>query len=411
MVFVETRRREAWGIAMKIRIAAAAGCAAIFIAAAGFAIAQGAWPQIAKADLQSCRDVIIKAHDLEIAELSKKVTTYCVQTSADYRADICKVYRDQRDRSGDEEDLAWYVKGNARCESGEYPCFGGAVINDTRTGRESMMKMVEGDSIITAAMDFWDASHKADNCAARVWLQKYNASVGSGTTPTPPVQPVQPVKPVAGAIKANDPTFQSNIKTFGADQLLALVNELLATGNIDVAKLARNALLQRFPDSPLVPVVSQLITSATTNGIAAATPTPAPATSQTASDRVRLDTDAAAIAAFAKIGETLTVIPGKTYMLSADTQYAFYISDCSDGKCIAFQLKSSYPLTPQTTFARVNSWNTGKLYGRGSWTATDFSFDMVIRIPVAGIGIPELADAVRLYRDANYAFYQEMMKP
>ena len=62
---------------MNIRIAAAAVCTAIGMAAAGVAIAQASWPQITRADLEACRTVITAAHKKERDFFFKDVARYC----------------------------------------------------------------------------------------------------------------------------------------------------------------------------------------------------------------------------------------------------------------------------------------------------------------------------------------------
>jgi len=271
-------------------------------------------------------------------------------------------------------------------------------------------------------MDFWDSADRADNCAAGLWLKKYKAASGSGTTAK--AAPAPTPAPAPTKITANDPTFQSNLNQFGADQLLALTNELLETGSVDLAKLARNALLQRFPDSPLVPVVAQLITSASKNGTPAGTPAPPPVSNKSASSAKPAATVAAAagdrfyindlptlVSTFARIGVIMNPVSGSTLEAQESTNlFTAYLSDCSGSRCYAIQLLAKYALTPMPTQDKVQTWNIDKLYGRGYVSGNRVNFDMVLRIPDGGIDIKTLDDFVVLYKGATNSFYN-LVKP
>lgn len=400
---------------MKIRIAAAAVCTAIGMAAAGLAIAQAAWPQVTVGDLQACRPAIAQFHKIQKDWLAKEVATYCTVGGADYRKDICDHRRNWLNLSKGQEDVAWYAESNEHCEEGDYPCFGPVVVNDERSGADYIIEKAGRQPRANAGTDLWAAAGEADRCTAGLWVKKYNAAGGARGGGSSGVQPVQPAKPIAaGPITASDPTFQSNIKTFGADQLLALVNELLSTGNIDVAKLARNALLQRFPDSPLVPVVAQLITNASKPGAPAATPTPAPVsapvTPVATGDRVFLNDGPSLISAFARAGVLMKAIPNSEEFQEGSNLFSAYLSNCSNGTCHAVQLMAKYSFNPMPSFDKVHAWNLKKLYGRAYIDNNRANFDMVILIPNAGIDIKALEEAIVLYKDASSAFY-DSVKP
>lgn len=409
---------------MNIRIATAAVCAAIGMSAAGIAIAQAAWPQITRADLEACRNVIAQAHKKEYDFINVDITSYCTSGSSRYDTENCKTVRDWLAETKAKDDVDWYFKGNDHCEGGDYPCFGPALYNDVREGDDRaywaniFAEQATRTQIVTPAMEVWDATDAAGSCTAALWTKKYKAMGGTTVVATPRAQPAQPVQPVAAPtparVTATDPAFQSNIKTFGADQLLALTNELLENGNIDVAKLARNALLQRFPDSPLVPIVAQLITAATKTGTPAATPTPAPGSALTApaatGDRVHINDGPSLISAFARAGVLMKAIPNSEEFQEGSNLFSAYLSNCSNGQCHAVQIIAKYSFNLMPSFDKVQAWNLKKLYGRAYIDNNRVNFDMVILIPNAGIDIKALEEAIVLYKEASSAFY-DSVKP
>ena len=406
-----------------MRIAASAVCTFIGIATAGIAIAQTSWPQVTRADLESCRTVISQAHRKEYDFINKDIANYC-NAGPNADAQNCKTMKDWLAETKAKDDVDWFYKGNGRCEMSDYPCFGPALYNDIRQGDDAdywgkiFLEHAARSQTITPGMEFWDATDAAGNCTATIWAKKFNAAGGGAAFRSPVPRPVQPAPaptPVKSTnITANDPTFQSNIKTFGADQLLALTNELLATGNIDVATIARNALLQRFPDSPLVPVVAQLIANATKTAVPAATPTPPPVPKLTtpppAGARIYINDGPAMVAAFAKAGVVLKQFETSTEYVEASNLFSAYISDCRADRCYAIQLIAKYAFNPMPASSKVQAWNIDKLYGRAFMTADRVKFDMIIPIPETGIEIQTIKDAVELYKDASGAFY-DSVKP
>ncbi|HPI46682.1 MAG TPA: hypothetical protein PLH23_00330 [Hyphomonadaceae bacterium] len=399
---------------MKIRIAAAAVCAAIGIAAAGIAIAQAAWPQVTAADLQACRPAIAQFHKIQKEWLAKEVATYCTTGGADYRKDICDHRRNWLSLSKGLEDVAWYAESNEHCEDGEYPCFGPAIVNDERSGADYIIKMAGRQPAANASTDLWASADVADNCAAGLWVKKYNAAGGARGGGNSGAQPVQPARPVATApVKASDPTFQSNLKTFGDQQLLALVDELLSTGNIDVAKLARNALLQRFPDSPLTITVAQRLADAIKTAPAATPPPPPPlAVQSVTSQRVFLNNETAVVQAFAKVGFTIAQSPDNPRELRHDKNYfTVWIADCDTAPCKALQIRGQYLPTPMPSKARLDEWNAGKLYGRGYLSGGFVTFDMIIPIPSKGIDLDDLKESIDRFVTQSDYFYTAVTKP
>lgn len=115
----------------------------------------------------------------------------------------------------------------------------------------------------------------ADGIAMRSKLMGGGAPA-AGKTVSAPIASTAPT-PKAGG----DKTFESNLKTFAADQLLALVSTYIQTGQVDLAGQARAALVSRFPNSPLAPIAAQLIASAmqpaATKPVVAPAPASAPA--------------------------------------------------------------------------------------------------------------------------------------
>jgi hypothetical protein len=405
---------------MKTRTAATASCVVIAACIVGAANAQ-TWPQLTAADLEACRPVIAQAHQKEFAFIETNSADYCSPNGKWQSAESCKSQRDWLAETKAKDDVAWYFKGNGHCEASDYPCFGPEFFNDARTGAEAtrwsqrFAEMAAEGVTITSNMEFYDAAEKADNCAAGLWVKKFKAG---GAVVTPVARPAPPPAPAAAStrIAASDPAFQSNLKNFGADQLLALTSELLQTGEIDLAKLARNALLARFPDSPLVPVVVQLITEAAKSG---ATPAPAPAPSTTpvstanspANGRFFISGPAELVAAFSRVGIGTQRVGTTNEVRDNGNAFSAYPSNCVDGRCHAIQLLARYALEPLPANDRVQSWNTNKLYGRSYLSGKFVCFDMVATIPSSGIDDKTLQEAVALFKDAASAFYKEMTKP
>lgn len=414
---------------MKIRTAATAAFTYIALGATSIAIAQATWPQLTRSDLEACRTVLAKAHQSEFAYIQSEVDTYC-STSSKLRDDQdCKTERQWLAETKAQDDVAWFFKGQEHCEGSDYPCFGPGLFNDARSGPDAadwsqrFAEMAAEGTTITPGMEFWEAARKGDNCLAGLWVKKAKAA-GFKTTAvvqSPPPPPPAPVKaaPAPAKLTASDPGFQSNLKTYGADQLLALTNELIETGSIDLARLARNALLQRFPDSPLVPIVAQLITNASKPGAPTGSPapssnaTPAPSTGATGSvERVQINTLSQMTAAFARFGVVMNPVAGSTVEAQEGNNYfSGYLSDCrSDGHCWGLQLQARYSFPQMPSGDVVQSWNRNKLYGRAYYNGDKVNFDMVLRIPQEGIDINVLSDFVTLYKDASNAFYN-MVKP
>jgi hypothetical protein len=406
---------------MKIGATAAVACL-VAAASAGAAIAQTAWPQLTRGDLEACRTVIAQVHKAEFAYIEGEVAHYCSANSKYRDAQNCKTEQDWLAETKAADDVAWFFKGNDHCEGSDYPCFGPGLFNDARTGEDAaswsqrFAEMAAEGTAIAPGMELWDAAFKADNCLAGLWVKKARAA-GFKPAATAVAKPAPKATPAPAPTKitASDPTLQSNLKTYAADQLLALTNEFIQTGDIDLAKLARNALLQRFPDSPLVPIVAQLITNASKPGAPAASPAPAPApasTSSAAAGRVQLNTLPQITAAFARFGVVMNPVAGSTVEAQESNNYfSGYLSDCrSDGHCWGIQLQSRYAFSPMPGADLVQSWNRNKLYGRAYISGDRVSFDMVLRVPQEGVDIDALSDFVTLYKDASTAFYN-MVKP
>ncbi|MFT3725340.1 MAG: YbjN domain-containing protein [Hyphomonadaceae bacterium] len=417
---------------MNIRTAATAVLTYIAVGATSVAIAQTTWPQLTKGDLEACRSVVSQAHKKEFAWYDDQIQMYCTSGGRFYDAQDCASERKWLAETKAQDDVAWYFKGNEHCEGSDYPCFGPGLFNDARTGEEAtywsqrFAEMAAEGSTITPAMDFNEAAFKSDNCLAAVWVKKAKAAGLKATPvaqpapqPTPQPAPKATPAPAPKEISASDPGFQSNLKTYPADQLLALTNELVSTGQIDLAKLARNALLQRFPDSPLVPLVAQLIANASKPGAPAATPAPSPAPAaniqqaQAASgQRLYINNLSQMISAFARFGVALNPVTGSTTEAQeGGNLFSAYLSDCrSDGQCWGLQLQARYAFSPMPTPDLVQSWNINKLYGRAYIANDRANFDMVLRIPQDGVDPKTLEDFVTLFKDASNAFYN-LVKP
>lgn len=409
---------------MKIRIATAAASLVFGVCAAGIAIAQvaGSWPQVTRADLEACRTVISQAHKKEYDFINANIATYCTPGKGDYSAESCKGQREWLAETKAVDDVDWYYKGNGRCEMSDYPCFGPGLYNDPQEGENAeywakhFIESAAKSQAVTPSMELWDATDAAGNCTAGIWVKKLNAAggVSSFKARAQPAQPVQPARPVAAApIKASDPTFQSNLKTFGDQQLLALVDELLSTGNIDVAKLARNALLQRFPDSPLTITVAQRLADAIKTAPAAAPPPPPPlAVQNVTGQRVFMNNEASVIQAFAKVGFNLAQSPDNPKELRQDKNYfTVWIADCDTAPCKALQIRGQYLPTPMPSKARLDEWNAGKLYGRGYLSGGFVTFDMIIPIPSKGIDLDDLKESIDRFVTQSDYFYTAVTKP
>lgn len=396
---------------MIARIVAGSGCMLAGAAAAGIALAQGTWPQLTLSDLAGCKTVIAQAHQKQFAYIEAGLPDYCSPAGKWSNAESCKNQRDWLAETKAQDDLAWYFKGNGHCEGSDYPCFGPQLFNDVRSGEDAVYwsgrfeEMAAEGVTITPDMTFDQAAYKSDNCLAGLWVKKFKAAGGAPVKPTAATVTPAPPPPTP----TTDASFQSQLASSNADQLLALTNELLTTGQIDLAKLARNALLSRYPDSPLVPVVVQLIANASKPGalpsaISSATP---PVSAQ----QIHINNLPQLTAAFAGFGVTLNPVAGSTVAArESNNLYTAYLSDCrNDGQCWALQLQAGYALSPAPTSDRIQQWNINKLYGRAYLSGGRATFDMVLRIPKEGIDADTLADFVTLYKDASSAFYNMMV--
>ena len=244
------------------------------------------------------------------------------------------------------------------------------------------------------------------------------AASGVGKVAAGPAAPAKVAAASAAPVKitANDPGFQSNLKTYAADQLLSLAQEFIQSGEIDLAKLARNALLQRFPDSPLVPVVAELIANepATIEKDTTAyttEPTNTSNGSRPAGQRVHIANVSQLIDAFARVGVTMNPEAGSTTAARESTNaYLAYVSDCRDGECRGIQLLAPHLFATLPSYNLVQSWNLDRLYGRAYISGDRVNFDMVLRIPKEGLDLKTLEDFIAVYKSSNSSFYN-MVKP
>lgn len=417
---------------MKLRRVAAAGCALAGIAMANVALAQGGWPQLSIADIEPCRPQITQFHQMELAHFRSEIGRYCTPGAQYYSAHNCGVFQQELSASQQQNDMAWYYKGNGSCGGGDYPCFGVEVVNDPRSGEEETRwvsiferNLADMGTTITPGMNFWDAGHVVDNCTTAIWLQKYKAWRNGAASPAPAPLPAQsqPQQIAARPISASDPAFNSRLQTSQPDQLLALAQELLATGQIDLAKLARNALLARYPDSPLVPTMVDLLVAASASSPApapapaaappVATPTanvaPAYAAAPTAPPRLFIRDAASLTSAFAQAGYTLVPTSSPSQLVDSQNRFYAYFLDCNTGSCLGIQLLSKYSFSPLPTHERIVQWNRDKLYGRAYLDGNLVSFDMAIRIPSNGAEPLALKESIDLFLDASNAFYNHAL--
>jgi hypothetical protein len=407
---------------MKIQWTAAAGSILAGVAVAGAAIAQTTWPQVTRADIEVCRTQIAQVHQLELAYFRSQISRYCTPGTQFYSAHNCGVFQQELSESISQNDLDWYWKGNGSCGGGDYPCFGVEVLNDVRNGEEAkrwteifMQNAAQGDTI-TPGMDLWEAANKADNCTTAIWVRKYK---GGGASPAPaaPQQVAAAPGPAAKPTSANDPAFKSNLQTFPPDQLVQLAQELLMRGEIDMAKLARNALLARFPDSPLVPTIVDMLVAASRPGVtpaapqqvqpsqtASAAPAPTPAFTGGA-PRINVYDAASLTSAFAQVGYALVPGAQANQLKDAQNRFSAYFLDCNGTRCGAIQLLADYNISPMPSADRVMQWNRDKLYGRGYISNGMVDFDMVVKIPSNGIEPHVLKEQLDLFLAATSIFY------
>jgi hypothetical protein len=411
---------------MTVRTLTAAGCALAGIAMANVAIAQGGWPTIGINDLEPCRAQIAQFHQMEFAYYREQMDRYCPTTSQYHYAPNCTNYQNMLNESTRKNDLAWYVEGNGSCEGGDYPCFGVTLPNDPRSGEDEKRwieifetNIASMGTTIKPGSDFYEAGHAVDNCTTAIWLKKYKAWRNGAPSPSPAASP-QPQQVAARLVSASDPAFNSRLQTSQPDQLVQLAQELLATGQIDLAKLARNALLARYPDSPLVPAMVDLLLAASTSSPAPApaappaliTPaanTPSAYAAPAAPPRLFVNDAASLTSAFAQAGYTLVPTSTPNQLVDAQNRFYAYFLDCNGTRCGAVQLIAKFSLSPMPTHDRIVQWNRDKLYGRAYLNGTMVDFDMALKIPSAGIETPALQEQIALFIDASNAFYRHLI--
>lgn len=180
---------------MKWRVAVAAAGAAGSLAVAGLGIAQGAWPTVTKADLEICRPIYAQAHASEQGYIQLQMNDYCQRGSQLYDPSNCQFMTDWMAETRAMDPLDWYYKGNGRCEGSDYPCFGPELYNTARAGEDAtdwiaVFEDHAGDTTrITQGMEFWQAANVADNCTARVWVQKYRGAAPVSRQPAQAAAP------------------------------------------------------------------------------------------------------------------------------------------------------------------------------------------------------------------------------
>jgi hypothetical protein len=318
--------------------------------------------------------------------------------------------------------MAWYYKGNGGC-GGDYPCFGVAVVNDPRSGEEEIRwveiferNIADMGTTISPGTDFWDASRVVDNCTTAIWLQKYKAWRSGAPAPLP-VQP-QLQQVAARPVSASDPAFNTKLQTSQPDQLVQLAQELISTGQIDLAKLARNALMSRFPDDPLVPTMVDLLLKASAPAPAPAPAAPTPvampapavapafaASAPPATGRLFVTDAASLTAAFARVGYTLVPTSDASRLQDSQNRFNAYVLGCNGSTCSGIQLLAEYSFSPLPAHDRIVQWNRDKLFGRAYLRGNMVAFDMALMIPSTGLEPGVLKEQIDLYLDATSVFY------
>jgi hypothetical protein len=237
----------------------------------------------------------------------------------------------------------------------------------------------------------------------------------TGKAPAP--LPAQPQQVAARPISASDPAFTAKLQTSQPDQLVALARELIATGQIDLAKAARNALFSRYPDSPLIPVVVDMLVAASASAPAPpaappiATPiaTPIANAAPAAAPRLAIHDAASLTSAFAQAGYTLSPTGTASQLMDSQNRFYAYFLDCDGTRCLGVQLLAKYSFSPMPTHDRIVQWNREKLYGRAYLSGNMVSFDMVIKIPSNGAEPLALKESIDLFLEASNAFYKHAL--
>lgn len=188
----------------RIGVALLAACGAL--AAAGLAIAQGAWTTVSRVDLEVCRPVFAQVHAAEHAYIQAEIDRYCRRGSQYFDDRNCQTAQAWMAESRVRDPVDWYFEGNGSCEGSDYPCFGPALFNDPRTGEEARRWIgyfedaAADASPITPDMELGEAARIGDNCIAKVWVGKYRG----GATPAP--APLAPAPLVAAPVAPPAPT-------------------------------------------------------------------------------------------------------------------------------------------------------------------------------------------------------------
>lgn len=243
---------------MNRRIGMALPAACGVLAAAGLAVAQGAWTTVTRADLEVCRPVFAQAHRAEHAYIQTEIDRYCRQGSQDFDTQNCQFAQTWLAESRARDPVEWYFEGNGRCEGADYPCFGPGLYNDPRTGEDARRWIAHFEdaaadaSTITPGMQLSDATRIGDNCIAKVWVRKYRG--GSSPAPAPAPAPLAAASP-PGPAPAR-PTLNADVAScvdggdVTAEKIASCANVFasIASGSEDYASLAV-ALMQMHVDA------------------------------------------------------------------------------------------------------------------------------------------------------------------
>lgn len=242
----------------RIGTAVLAGLGAL--AAAGLALAQGAWTTVTKADLEVCRPIFTQIHQTEFAYIQAEMDRYCQRSSQYFDDRNCQTMQSWLAESRALDAVDWYFKGNGSCEGSDYPCFGPALFNDPRTGEDAQrwISYFEEDaadaSTLTPGMELWDATRIGNNCIAKVWVRKYHgasspAPAPLAAAPPPKPAPVAAPTPTPAALSADVASCVDG-GNMTPDKVSACANVFtsIVPGSEDYASLAV-ALMQMYVDA------------------------------------------------------------------------------------------------------------------------------------------------------------------
>jgi hypothetical protein len=136
---------------------------ALGIVLSGAALGHAQYVQLTTRDLGACKKEIGEVHRDEISFLKKRAAQ-CTDSNC------TKVYQQGIRESENQNDLAWFAKGNDHCDGSDYPCFSIPTIND-EDDANYQKKLANGPTHFQGGVMGFDLN-PAEKCLAKVWLGK-----------------------------------------------------------------------------------------------------------------------------------------------------------------------------------------------------------------------------------------------